>query len=171
MKIHVVQKGDTMWKIAQNYGVDIDAIIRMNSHVQNPDILIPGMKIKIPKSPLKDTGFHPVSEKMTHEPPSPHIPQHPTHPMTHEGMHPYYMKPHQHGMDADHDRDKYYPQQAPLITQPIMIPILYPIPMPYGYEPTYPPRPHAPCSTGGYREGEYSPHQEEPMDPFASEQL
>ncbi|WP_275418039.1 SafA/ExsA family spore coat assembly protein [Fervidibacillus albus] len=51
MKIHIVQKGDTLWKIAQKYGVDFEQLKSMNTHLSNPDMIMPGMKIKIP-----DTG-------------------------------------------------------------------------------------------------------------------
>ncbi|GAE92590.1 YRBA protein [Gracilibacillus boraciitolerans JCM 21714] len=48
MKIHVVQKDETLWKIAQKYGVSLDEVIKANSQISNPDMIMPGMKIKIP---------------------------------------------------------------------------------------------------------------------------
>ncbi|WP_329955792.1 SafA/ExsA family spore coat assembly protein [Calidifontibacillus erzurumensis] len=57
MKIHIVQKGDTLWKIAQKYGVDFNELKQVNSHLSNPDMIMPGMKIKIP------TGSVPVKKK------------------------------------------------------------------------------------------------------------
>ena len=48
MKIHIVQKGDTLWKIAKKYGVDFEELKKINSHLSNPDMIMPGMKIKIP---------------------------------------------------------------------------------------------------------------------------
>lgn len=50
MKIHIVQKGDTLWNLAQKYGVDFEHLKQVNSHLSNPDMLMPGMKIKIPTS-------------------------------------------------------------------------------------------------------------------------
>jgi morphogenetic protein associated with SpoVID len=50
VKIHIVQKGDTLWKIAQKYGVDFEQLKKMNSQLSNPDMIMPGMKIKIPTS-------------------------------------------------------------------------------------------------------------------------
>ncbi|MBM7572048.1 SafA/ExsA family spore coat assembly protein, partial [Aquibacillus albus] len=50
MKIHVVQQGETLWKIAQKYGVDFEELKKLNSHLSNPDMIMPGMKIKIPSS-------------------------------------------------------------------------------------------------------------------------
>ncbi|MED4268797.1 SafA/ExsA family spore coat assembly protein, partial [Geobacillus stearothermophilus] len=48
MKIHIVQKGDTLWKIAQKYGVDFEQLKKINGHVSDPDMIMPGMKIKVP---------------------------------------------------------------------------------------------------------------------------
>ncbi|MCA1031895.1 SafA/ExsA family spore coat assembly protein [Bacillus timonensis] len=48
MKIHIVQKGDTLWKIAKKYGVNFEELKQMNSQLSNPDMIMPGMKIKVP---------------------------------------------------------------------------------------------------------------------------
>lgn len=48
MKIHIVQKGDTLWKIAKKYGVDFEELKSMNNQLSNPDLIMPGMKIKVP---------------------------------------------------------------------------------------------------------------------------
>jgi morphogenetic protein associated with SpoVID len=48
VKIHIVQKGDTLWKLAEKYGVDFDVLVKSNNHLSNPEMLMPGMKIKIP---------------------------------------------------------------------------------------------------------------------------
>ncbi|SHF65740.1 SafA/ExsA family spore coat assembly protein [Ornithinibacillus halophilus] len=50
MKIHVVQKGDTLWEISKQYGVDFDEVKSLNSQIASPDMIMPGMKIKIPSS-------------------------------------------------------------------------------------------------------------------------
>jgi len=57
MKIHIVQKGDTLWKIAKKYGVDFEELKNMNSQLSNPDLIMPGMKIKVP------TGGIPVKNE------------------------------------------------------------------------------------------------------------
>ncbi|PQD96378.1 hypothetical protein CYL18_00310 [Pradoshia eiseniae] len=57
MKIHIVQKGDSLWKIAKKYGVNFELLKKTNSQLSNPDMLMPGMKIKIPEtnsSPKKE---------------------------------------------------------------------------------------------------------------------
>lgn len=48
LKIHIVQKGDTLWDIAKKYGVDFEQLKAMNTHLATPDMIMPGMKIKIP---------------------------------------------------------------------------------------------------------------------------
>ncbi|MEH7379804.1 SafA/ExsA family spore coat assembly protein, partial [Bacillus sp. JJ1533] len=48
MKIHIVQKGDTLWEIAKKYGVDFQELKAVNTQLSNPDMLMPGMKIKVP---------------------------------------------------------------------------------------------------------------------------
>ncbi len=57
MKIHVVQKGDTLWKLAQKYGVNFEKLKAANSQLSNPNMLMPGMKVKIP------SGSVPVKKK------------------------------------------------------------------------------------------------------------
>jgi morphogenetic protein associated with SpoVID len=58
VKIHIVQKGDTLWKIAQKYGVDFEELKKMNAQLSNPDMIMPGMKIKVP------TGGVPVKKEV-----------------------------------------------------------------------------------------------------------
>ncbi|WP_095742880.1 SafA/ExsA family spore coat assembly protein [Sediminibacillus massiliensis] len=53
MKIHVVQKGETLWEISKKYGVDFNELKQVNSHLSNPDMIMPGMKIKIPGSSVQ----------------------------------------------------------------------------------------------------------------------
>src|SRR5690554_4368347 len=55
VRIHIVQKGDTLWKLAQKYGVDFEALKAANSHLSNPDLIMPGMKIKIPSGKVQAT--------------------------------------------------------------------------------------------------------------------
>ncbi|MFT8323504.1 MAG: SafA/ExsA family spore coat assembly protein, partial [Bacillus sp. (in: firmicutes)] len=57
MKIHIVQKGDTLWKIAKKYGVSFEELKMLNSQLSNPDMIMPGTKIKVPT-----TGGHVIKE-------------------------------------------------------------------------------------------------------------
>lgn len=55
MKIHIVQKGDTLWEIAKKYHVDFEELKQLNSHLASPDMIMPGMKIRIPTQSKKIT--------------------------------------------------------------------------------------------------------------------
>jgi len=62
VKIHIVQKGDTLWKIAKKYGVNFEELKKLNSQLSNPDMIMPGMKIKVPTSGgtiKKETSHNP----------------------------------------------------------------------------------------------------------------
>lgn len=69
MKIHIVQKGDTLWKIAQKYGVDFNQLKSMNTHLANPDAIMPGMKIKVPTNAGTIKKEAPMKEKAVKEKP------------------------------------------------------------------------------------------------------
>ena len=62
VKIHIVQKGDTLWKLAKKYGVSFDELKKINSQLSNPDLLMPGMKLKIPgsASTMKKEAVQPI---------------------------------------------------------------------------------------------------------------
>lgn len=52
MEVHIVVKGDTLWKIARQYGVPFEELKRINAHLANPDYIVPGMKIFLPAGTL-----------------------------------------------------------------------------------------------------------------------
>ncbi len=59
LKIHIVRKGDTLWEIAKQYGVDFEELKKSNPQLSSPDMIMPGMKIKVPsgtKSVKKETS-------------------------------------------------------------------------------------------------------------------
>ena len=57
MEVHVVQKGDTLWKISRQYGISFEELKRVNAHLANPDYVVPGMKIFLPDKVKKpDAG-------------------------------------------------------------------------------------------------------------------
>lgn len=78
MKIHVVQKGDTLWELAKKYGVDFNELKQLNPQLSSPDMIMPGMKIKIPgstkavqKEGMKEThqpSAHPYKEMQQPKP-------------------------------------------------------------------------------------------------------
>ncbi|MFG6494503.1 LysM peptidoglycan-binding domain-containing protein [Fictibacillus sp. UD] len=47
MDIHVVQRGDSLWKISQRYGVSITTIVRTNA-IENQNVLVIGQALVIP---------------------------------------------------------------------------------------------------------------------------
>ena len=54
LRIYIVQKGDTLYKIAKRHHVQLDEVIKLNSHISNPDYIVPGMKIKLPNHSVKE---------------------------------------------------------------------------------------------------------------------
>ena len=48
MIIHAVENGDSLWKIAQRYGADINQIILLNQ-LNNPDVVVIGQALVIPE--------------------------------------------------------------------------------------------------------------------------
>ncbi len=44
----VVQRGDTLWGIAQRYGVSLDALIRANPQIRNPNLIYAGQSVNLP---------------------------------------------------------------------------------------------------------------------------
>lgn len=46
-RVYVVQEGDTLLKIAQKFNVPLDAVIRANPQIQDPNFIFPGQKILI----------------------------------------------------------------------------------------------------------------------------
>ena len=47
-RIHTVRKGDTLWAIAKQYGVTVQALIRANPRIKNPNLIYPGEAVNIP---------------------------------------------------------------------------------------------------------------------------
>jgi morphogenetic protein associated with SpoVID len=66
LKIHIVRKGDTLWEIAKQYGVDFEQLKQFNPQLSSPDMIMPGMKIKIPSS-VKPVKKESVAVKETKE--------------------------------------------------------------------------------------------------------
>lgn len=50
VEVHIVQKGDTLWKISRQHGISFEELKRVNAHLANPDYIVPGMKIFLPES-------------------------------------------------------------------------------------------------------------------------
>ena len=63
---HQVQKGETLWRIAQIYNVDIDQIIFLNN-IADASLLRPGEKIFIPRTDHVVTVQHPMEVLLNDE--------------------------------------------------------------------------------------------------------
>lgn len=48
MKVHSVQKGDSLWKISKLHGISLESLIAANPQIQNPDKIDVGMQVLIP---------------------------------------------------------------------------------------------------------------------------
>lgn len=92
MKIHIVQKGDTFYKIAKKYGVDVEQLKSMNTQIPNMEMLLPGMKVKIPtvKVPVqKEMVVKEVKKEKVMEDVKLDLPKLPKQPMPQGVPHPY----------------------------------------------------------------------------------
>lgn len=92
MKIHIVQKGDTFYKIAKKYGVDVEQLKSLNTHIPNMEMLLPGMKVKIPtvKMPVKkEEVVKEVKKEKVMEEIKLEFPELPKQPMPPTMHHPY----------------------------------------------------------------------------------
>ncbi len=47
-KVHTVRRGDTLWALARQYGVELAALIRANPQIKNPNLIYPGEAVKLP---------------------------------------------------------------------------------------------------------------------------
>nr|WP_325211343.1 SafA/ExsA family spore coat assembly protein [uncultured Oscillibacter sp.] len=47
-RVHTVRKGDTLWALAREYGVELTALIRANPQIKNPNLIYPGEAVKVP---------------------------------------------------------------------------------------------------------------------------
>lgn len=54
VKIHVVKRGDSLWRISRQYGVSTTEIVRMNA-LENPEMLVIGQALVIPQPYLRYT--------------------------------------------------------------------------------------------------------------------
>lgn len=47
---YTVQKGDSLSRIAKGHGLSLDALIKANPQIKNPDLIHPDQKITLPKN-------------------------------------------------------------------------------------------------------------------------
>lgn len=54
---YTVKSGDSMWKIAVKYQVGVQEIITANPQIQNPNLIYPNQKLKIPLKSKEDVSI------------------------------------------------------------------------------------------------------------------
>lgn len=47
VRYHMVQKGDSLWKIAGNYGLSVAALLQLNPQIKNPNLVYPGERVRL----------------------------------------------------------------------------------------------------------------------------
>ncbi|MGE8000471.1 LysM peptidoglycan-binding domain-containing protein [Lysinibacillus sp. NPDC093190] len=142
MRIHIVQKGDTLWKIAKEYGVSFEDLKRLNAHLANPDYIVPGMEIILPEKIHKEPHreHHRETDWGMHREGGHREGHSEGHRESHKEGHKEHMhKEHMHKESpTKHVKEKEVqrPMPPPIIVppppmpEPQMIPIPYPMPMP-----------------------------------------
>lgn len=173
MKIHIVQKGDTLWKIAKKYNVEYDALKKLNTHLSDPEKIVQGMKIKIPSEskPVKKAKQEVRTEKTKYPAEHPYKDVSPKpipvmkeddgkeEPLKEKTMKPFEKKPE---MPAEHELPQMPPFPMPDMEEsvesheeskekPMMPPPQFQIPMPsYSW--------HQPCMSYQQPQLGYYPH-------------
>ncbi|WP_127587967.1 LysM peptidoglycan-binding domain-containing protein, partial [Paenibacillus koleovorans] len=88
MHKHTVVQGDTLWKLSKAWGVPLKAVIDANPHLKNPNILMTGDTVFIPKvKPMHGTAIPGANNKVSTAPivtepapapvPAPEVPANP----------------------------------------------------------------------------------------------
>ena len=54
---YVVQQSDTMWLISRKFGVSLNALVRANPHIADPNNIWAGLIVNIPPIPSKPASF------------------------------------------------------------------------------------------------------------------
>lgn len=49
MSTYTIASGDTLWKIATDHGVSLQALTAANPQITNPDVIHPGQELTIPQ--------------------------------------------------------------------------------------------------------------------------
>ncbi|MDD4408199.1 MAG: SafA/ExsA family spore coat assembly protein, partial [Bacilli bacterium] len=50
MITYIVMRGDTMWNIATQYGIELNELLLANPQITNPTLIYPGQIINIPQN-------------------------------------------------------------------------------------------------------------------------
>ena len=55
MLIHTVHRGESLWQLAKEYQISLDALVAANPQIADPNYILPGSKINIP-NPLAEAS-------------------------------------------------------------------------------------------------------------------
>ena len=44
---YTVVRGDSLWAIAQRYGVTVESIVALNPDIRNPNLILVGQKVRV----------------------------------------------------------------------------------------------------------------------------
>ena len=44
---HTVVKGESLWKIAKDYGVELGTVVALNPDIKNPNLILPGERVRV----------------------------------------------------------------------------------------------------------------------------
>ncbi|HEX7055624.1 MAG TPA: LysM peptidoglycan-binding domain-containing protein [Bacilli bacterium] len=68
---HIVQQGDTLWKLSKAWNVPLQSLIAFNPHLKNPNVLLTGETVFIPKSGAESPhqSQQSIAPQMQGEPP------------------------------------------------------------------------------------------------------
>jgi len=135
LNIYIVQKGDTLWKIAKKFGVGFEQLKRLNMHLANPDYIVPGMEIFLPDEHKTDKGKESVKNessmlmpsKKEHQVMPPPVPQPKPPQVLHEEVEKMPMQPN------FTQEIQFMPQMHQMhipMPMPMPMPMPYPQPMP-----------------------------------------
>lgn len=58
MLYHTVQRGDSLWQIAKEHRISLDALLAANPQITDPNYIMPGSQINIPSLiPIEEEDF------------------------------------------------------------------------------------------------------------------
>ncbi|MFC4809022.1 LysM peptidoglycan-binding domain-containing protein [Paenibacillus sp. GCM10023250] len=129
MHQHVVQQGDTLWKLSKAWGVPLGDMIKANPQLKNPNVLLTGEVVNIPKPGMSGAmpETHGGHHHHGHKSGTGHHPLHPSSVM--HGV---------QGLMGKIPTGKIPTGKKPTGQKPITAPVPTPVPMP---EPTPAPMP------------------------------
>jgi spore coat assembly protein SafA len=133
---YIVKAGDTLFKIAQMFGISLEKIISANPQIEDPDKIDIGQKIFVPKEKEQGQYYCPMDEVKEHCPMQMPQEYHYYYQMPEE-HHYHYMQPEEHNYFTMHCPTVECPTvECPTTQMPSMQMMMYYMPMPY-YMPYY----------------------------------